>query len=100
MINKRYLDKVIEHLVRGTKIDYEKEEIHIPFYPNYHHPFSLKTGHPLCLYDLLCSFFFSLPFHIRFENYCEKHFGLTILEIRFVKEEYFKNIDEKINAPA
>jgi len=100
MENKRYLDKVIEHLVRGTKIDYEKEQIHLPFYPNDDHPFSLKPGHPFGLYELLNSFFFTLPFHIRFENYCEKHFGLTILEIRFVKEEYFKNIDEKINAPA
>ena len=99
MINKRYLDKVIEHLVRGTKIDYEKEQIDIPFYPT-DHPFSLKPGHPYGLYDLLSSVFFSIPFHIKFQNYCEKHFGLTILEIRFVKEEYFKNIDEKIYAPA
>jgi len=99
MENKRYLDKVIEHLVRGTKIDYEKEQIHIPFYPT-DHPFSLKPGHPFGIFDLISSFFFSLPFDDRFENYCEKHFGLTILEFKFVKEGYFKNIDEKINAPA
>ena len=99
MINKRYLDKVIEHLVRGTKIDYEKEQIHIPFYPT-DHPFSSYPPFFSKSPQFFSSLFLSLPFHIRFENYCEKHFGLTILEIRFVKEEYFKNIDEKINAPA
>lgn len=99
MINKRYLDKVIENLVRGTKIDYEKVQIHIPFYPT-DHPFSLKPGHPFGLFDLLSSPFFSLPFHNKFENYCKNHFGLTIIEFEFVRKEYLKNIDEKINAPA
>ena len=85
MDSKKYIDKVLDHLVNRTKIDYEKEQIHIPFYPTDDHPYSLKPGHPFGLYAILSDFFFSLPFHIRFENYCVKHFGLTILEIRFVR---------------
>ena len=31
MENKRYLDKVINHMVRGTEIDYENELVKLPF---------------------------------------------------------------------
>ena len=31
MENKKYLDKVLDHLVRSTEIDYEGKELYVPF---------------------------------------------------------------------
>ena len=31
MENKKYIDKVLDHLVRGTKMDYENEALILPF---------------------------------------------------------------------
>ena len=78
MNNKKYLDKVLDHLVRSTKIDYEKERIYYPF-------------SPLHSYHLL--FLPPSPF---ITNYCKNHFGLTKEEIDYVWNEYRSIILDKI----
>ncbi len=78
MDNKKYIDKVIGSLVRGTRIDYEKERIYYPFspLPSFYLPYSTS------------------PF---ITNYCKNHFGLTDDEIEYVWEEYRSIILDKIN---
>ena len=77
MENKRYLDKVLEHLVRGTKIDNNNNN------------------------NNLTSLLLSTPFVSSssrfFSSYCKNTFGLTEDEISYVWKEYIKIIKDKIN---
>jgi len=84
--NKKYIDKVIGSLLRGTKIDYEKERIYFPF--------SL----PIHSSPLPLLFSFSLPYSLLypFSTYCRNQFGLTEEEIDYVWNEYKKIMIEKI----
>jgi len=82
---KKYLDRVVMELVRGTEIDYENERIHFPS--------QFSTS--------FTSFFFfphlSTPFTIySFSTYCEDIYGLTEDEIEYVWEIYRSNILDKI----
>ncbi len=78
---KRYLDKVIEHLLRDTKIDYEKKEISYFFSCRLH---SVLHGLPSL---------YSFP---DFSNYCKNTFGLTEEEIIYVWKEYRSIMKDKI----
>ena len=77
-----YLDKVVEFLVRDTKIDYKNEKITTPFSSFFH------------------SFFYLLPhFHLStssFSSYCKVTYGLTDQEIEYVWKEYKEIIKDKI----
>jgi len=81
MNNKKYLDKVIGSLVRSTKIDYDREEIHFPFF---FHPYPLFYSH-----------FHSHSFSL-FSTYCRDQFGLIDDEIEYVWKEYEDIIKDKI----
>jgi len=83
MENNKYLDKVIGSLVRGTKIDYNKNSLHYPFSPSSFH-FSTFPSSPF-------SKFFSL-----LSTYCKNQFGLTDYEIDYVWNEYITIIKDKI----
>jgi hypothetical protein len=88
--NKKYIDKVIGSLVRGTKLDYENNRITFPFYTssilsissssqqylNLSHPYSLSPS---------------------FSTYCKNTFGLTDEEIEYVWNEFKEIILGKIN---
>ena len=92
MDNKKYLDKVLDHLVKGTKIDYEKELLFFPFQPPSSFFFSLS----FLLYNSLSQpLIINHSFH--FSNYCKNTFGLTEDEIKYVWNEYKKIILDKIN---
>ena len=82
MENKEYLNKVLDHLVRGTKIDYENNIIS-SFFP------SLSLS--LYIYSSTCF----LPFS--FSSYCKNTFGLTDEEIEYVWNEFKEIILGKIN---
>lgn len=85
MENKKYLDKVIGSLVRGTKIDYDREEIYFPSFP-YISP-----------HHFLPSSFSYSYFDSSFSKYCKNMFGLTEEEIEYVWEEYITIIKDKIS---
>ena len=76
MENKKYLDKVLDHLVRGTKIDNNNLTSLPPFLS--YIPSYLST------------------FQSLFNSYCKNTFGLTKDEISYVWEEYKKIIIDKL----
>ena len=80
-----YLDKVIEYLVRDTKIDYENEKISTPFFRFSHFTF----------FDIR-HFFLSLLSPHYFTSYCKVVYGLTDQEIEYVWKEYKEIIKDKI----
>ena len=86
MDNKKYLDKVIGSLVRGTKIDYEEKRIHFPFF--FPPPFLSHLSRFLPSYSHL------IPL---FSKYCKDTFGLTKEEIDYVWKEYKYIITDKIS---
>ena len=83
MENKRYLDKVLEHMVKGTKIDYKGETMVFPFTTN-STLFSTTSPHVL-------SFLLS-----PFTDYCKNIYGLTDDEVDYVYLRYMKIIKDKI----
>jgi len=86
MDNKKYIDKVINHLVRGTKIDYKNNFIYFPF------------SSPSSRIQSLT--FFSLSRRRKplfsFSKYCRNQFGLTEEEVEYVWKEYREIIKNKI----
>ena len=74
MDNKKYLDRILDHLVRGTKIDYENGRI------SFHSP-------------TFRSFFY----YPTFSKYCRNQFGLTKEEINYVWDEYRDIIKDKMD---
>ena len=82
MENKKYLDKVIGSLVRGTKINYINKRFSFPFFLSSSVPFP---------FVLSCS---SSP--IPFSTHCKNIYGLTEKEIEYVWKEYKDIILNKI----
>ena len=85
-----YLDKVIEFLVRDTKIDFKGKEIFLPFIPLFVSltPSSYRSS-------FLSIFEFSHS-SISFSKYCKVTYGLTDQEIEYVWKEYKEIIKDKI----
>ena len=81
-----YLDKVIEYLLRDTKIDFKNEKITTPSSFSFYFSslFSPILSPPL--YHLLSSF----------SKYCKEVYGLTEQEIEYVWKEYKSIIKIKI----
>jgi len=80
---KKYLDKVVELLIKGTKIDYYEESILFPFSSIY---FSFT---PFLYYTL------SSPPEL-LVYYVKNVYGLTDQEIEYVWKEYENIIKDKI----
>ena len=76
---KGYLDKVVEHILRETDIDYEKWRINYPFFK-----------------DTTYSFQYTLPFSGPFIRYCNNIFPLSEDEMRYVHFMYTGIIHSKI----
>ena len=76
----RFIEHIINDLVRDTKIDYDKEEITHAFLPLL--PLSLSPP-----------FFPPLAF---FSKYCKNRYGLTEEEIEYVWVKYKDIILDKI----
>ncbi len=75
MESKEYLDKVIDYIVRDTKIDYDYKKI-----------FSTPFNH-----NVYPTIYFS-----PLRKYCMNIFGLTEEETIYVWKEYKKIIDNKL----
>jgi hypothetical protein len=80
MENKKYLDKVIEHLVRRTKVDHDEEMLYTPFQK------------PL---SIIQSIYLLVSFNT-FYRHCEEIYGLNYDETEYVWEEYKEIIRVKI----
>ena len=89
MENKRYLDKVIGFMVRGTNIDYEKKLLHFRFYNTHTSP------HPSTLFFIDSLKYVSKPPPF-FRSYSKNTFGLTEDECRYVRKQYVEIINHKI----
>jgi hypothetical protein len=70
-----YLDKVIEFLVRGTKVDYDIGEIYTPYEERHYYIGHLPYGPP-----------------INFEKHCKDVYGLTYEETDYVWEHYRREL--------
>ena len=84
MDNKKYLDKVLGYMVKGTKIDYENGRISFPFTTN-------STRFSFSLSPDIFSFLL-----FPFIEYCKRQFGLTPEEIKYVFKQYKEIIIDKI----
>ena len=81
MDSKKYLDKVIEHLIRRTKVDYDEWRIYTPFSSN-HPNFPFKYS--------------SLVLFYSFSKHCKEVYGLNEDEVSYVWNEYKNIIKDKI----
>jgi hypothetical protein len=79
----KFLDKVLDHIVRETRIDYNERTIFLPFSFS---PFSYSC------YSLQLLLLFS-----PFSKHCKEVYGLNKGEIEYVWDEYKKIIKEKLN---
>ena len=82
---KNYLNKVIEHLVNNTEIDYPLRRIHYPF----------KDGHTGRNDTFTFSYIY--PFSGPFIRYCNNLFPLSTEEKKYVHGMYIANIYGKIS---
>jgi len=80
---KRFLDKVVEFLIKDTIIDYGDNHIDFPFFPEY----------GLYINDANLDYFFHMS---RYTQYCKDNYGLSHHESLYVWGIYIKIIKEKI----
>ena len=80
-MDKKFLDKVVDQIVRETRIDYDEGRIYTPFQKPY--SFSL---YPFLLFSFKT-----------FYRHCEEVYGLNYDETEYVWEEYKEIIRDKIN---
>lgn len=84
-MDNKFLDKVLDQIVRETRIDYDKEEIQFPF-------LTFLTS-----FQLLFSSYSPFPSHpFPFSEYCKNIYGLTEEEMEYVWDKYIKSIIDKI----
>tara|TARA_B100001059_G_C17654876_1_gene486399 strand:+ start:390 stop:659 length:270 start_codon:yes stop_codon:yes gene_type:complete len=87
-MDNKFLDKVIDQIVRETEIDYVKETVYNPFtsFPLFFSPFS--SSHFSFLFNRLSSYF---------TKHCKNIYGLNEDETEYVWDEYKKIIKDKID---
>lgn len=84
---KKYLNKVLEHLIKGTKVKpshesiYEGILVYMPFDETPPEFMSVNDYHETS------SFFSDIPSYM-FHNYCVNQFGLVTEEIDYLWEKY------------
>ena len=79
----KFLDKVLDHIVRETRIDYDRKVIGTPlhFIPfDFFHPSFTSSIYPLI-----------------FSKHCRGVYGLNDDEVKYVWDEYKKIILNKTN---
>ena len=68
-MDKKFLDKVLDQIVRETEMDYEKERAYTPFY-SYIPYYSISS------------------YRSPFTKHCKEVYGLNIQEIEYVWNNY------------
>ena len=85
----KFLHKVLDQIVRETRVDYSMEEIQFPF--------STSSFSPLVLSSSSIFSFFSLsPLPFLFTKHCEDVYGLNGDEVGYVWDEYTQIISDKL----
>jgi hypothetical protein len=85
-MDKKYLNKVLDQIVRETEIDYVKETVYTPF-----------TSFPL-FYSPISSSFLSRSYSpFLLSKHCKGVYGLNEDETEYVWNEYKKIIKDKID---
>jgi hypothetical protein len=79
-MNKKFLNKVADRLVKETRIEFTKGSVLTPFLP-----------FPLSSFPFLL-----LPFDLFFSEHCENVYALNNEEIDYVWKEYRNTIKDKI----
>lgn len=90
MKNNKYIDKVLDNMIKRTKIDIDEETISLPF---------LNIPLPIQdMKDILSSLKINwMHFVLPFVKYCNGQFGLTEDEIDYVFRRYIEIIEHKIS---
>ena len=92
-MDKEYLNKVIDQLVRETRIDYDYYMVLYPF----NQPITFNKSFYLLSVSNLFSPSLSSSFLIsRFINHCEEVYGLNKDEVKYVWDKYRYIINNKI----
>jgi hypothetical protein len=81
-VDKRFLNKVVDQIVRETRIDHDEKRVYNTFSPSYH------------MIDSLL-FLFSFPLlssDSNFSKHCKNVYGLNDDEVSYVWNEYKKII--------
>ena len=86
-MDNRFLDKVVDQIVRETRIDYDRRVIKTPHLPS--RPFLLPSPF---------SSFSSLFPLVSFSDHCKDVYGLNEQEIDYVWKVYRGIIKDKINS--
>jgi hypothetical protein len=86
-MDKKFLNKVADHIVKETRIDFTKGRVY-----TFSFAFSFFPPSPFPL--SLSSLFF---FHSLFSEHCENVYGLNNGEMDYVWKEYKSIILDKIN---
>lgn len=94
---KKYINKVVDHLVNETKIEYDREKLYVPFFKtrsggiSYDSLFLPKDPHTYYSY-------FALPLNLSFafSRYCKNMYGVMDGEIEYIWHQYRNRLDDKI----
>ena len=88
-MENKYLDKVLDQIVRETEIDYDYDRIFTPFSPN-----SLPVS---LLLSIVKDWNTSPLLHRLLRRHCKEVYGLNDDEVNYVWNEYKKIITNKLN---
>ena len=93
-MDKKFLNKVVDQLVRETRIDYDYYMVLYPFTQ----PITFnRTLRLLSVSNLFTTHVPSSPLlFLHFINHCEEVYGLNDDEVKYVWGEYRKIINSKI----
>ena len=84
-MNNKYLDKVVDYIVRDTIMDYDDKRIVFSWIPE---------SSPLV--SIQFDFFKIMTYTKHFITYCRNQFGLNDEEIKYVWNQYRNIINDKI----
>jgi hypothetical protein len=85
-MNKKFLDKVVDQILYETKIDYDVEEMKLPFFSNWT---SFRFYFSYILVSVL------IPTSLT--KHCRRIYGLNKEETDYVWDEYKHIIKDKID---
>ena len=83
-MDNKFLDKVLNQIVRETRIDYDEGRLHTPFYASFPTHRFVDRDQPI-----FCT--------TTFRTHCREVYGLNKEETIYVWNEYREIIRDKIN---